>query len=71
MVYYSIGIQEKKIASIGFLVATIINLGILFATIGGTGIIYFILMLIMDYLIFLCLAFYLLTAASLMLFVMS
>jgi hypothetical protein len=51
--------KERKIAITGFLIASIINLGILFVTIGGTGIIYFILMLIMDHLIILCLAFYL------------
>lgn len=50
---------EKKIAISGFLLASSINLLILYMTIGGVGIIYFILMLIMDHLIILFLAFYL------------
>ena len=40
-------------------IASIINLGLLFITVGGAGMVYFILMLIMDHLIILFLAFYL------------
>ncbi|QEZ88363.1 putative membrane protein [Aliarcobacter cibarius] len=50
---------NKRIAITGFLIASIINLFLLYITIGGFGIIYFIIMLIMDHLIILCLAFYL------------
>ena len=50
---------ERKIAIIGFLIASILNLFLLYITVGGFGIIYFILMLIMDHLTILCLAFYL------------
>lgn len=50
---------NKRIAITGFLIASIINLGLLFITVGGTGMVYFILMLIMDHLIILFLAFYL------------
>lgn len=50
---------EKEIAVTGFLIASILNLLLLYITVGGFGIIYFIIMLIMDHLIVLCLAFYL------------
>ena len=51
--------NNKKIAITGFLIASIINLCFLFIIVGGVGMIYFILMLIMDHLIILFLAFYL------------
>lgn len=50
---------ERRIAVTGFLIASILNLLLLYITVGGFGIIYFIIMLIMDHLIVLCLAFYL------------
>ena len=50
---------NKRISITGFLIASIINLFLLYITVGGFGIIYFIIMLIMDHLIILCLAFYL------------
>ncbi len=50
---------EKKIAVTGFFLSSIINLILLFLTVGNFGIIIFILMLIMDHLIILFLAVYL------------